>query len=121
MKTKSKSKPVRIVKTVSKIIHPETKGFWFMNLRSLYFSDYFCVQYVYLNFPKTKSICPPSKKKSDKIYGQEVVKKEVKNVDYVYGRQQIITYNNKTYDLTNRIDFETLHHNLEVECALNNI
>lgn len=119
MKTKSKSKPVRIVKTVSKIIHPETKGFWFMN--GQHFTNYFTVKYVYLNFPKTKSICPPSKRKSEKVYGQEKISKLVKDIDYVFGSKEIITYNNKKYDLTNELDFETLHHNLEVECALNNI
>ena len=119
MKTKSKSKRVIIVKEVSKIIKPETFNFWFIG--QPHFTNYFTVKYVYLNFPNTKSICPPSKKKSEKVYGQEKISKLVKDIDYVFGRKEIITYNNKKYDLTNELDFETLHHNLEVECALNNI
>lgn len=119
MKTKSKSKQVIIVKEVSKIIKPSNTFFWFMN--GQHFTNYFTVKYVYLNFPKTKSICPSSKRKSEKVYGQEKISKLVKDIDYVFGSREIITYNNKKYDLTNELDFETLHHNLEVECALNNI
>lgn len=119
MKTKSKSKQVIIVNEVSKIIKPSNTFFWFMN--GQHFTNYFTVKYVYLNFPKTKSICPPSKRKSEKVYGQEKISKLVKDIDYVFGSREIITYNNKKYDLTNELDFETLHHNLEVECALNNI
>lgn len=118
-KTKSKSKQVIIIKEVSKIFKPTISFFWF--LKRPYFTNYFTVKYEYWNFPNTKSICPPSKRKSEKVYGREVVKVEKKNVDYVYGHHQIITYNNKTYDLNNELDFETLHHNLEVECALNKI
>lgn len=105
---------------VSKIIDNRNTrwSIWSFNSKDKYFT----VTYSYYNIPKRITPwCPQSKKKSDKVYGVETIKHKTEDKVYVFGSPVTVTFNGKLYNLANELEFDMLHHDLDVECTLNNL
>jgi len=79
-------------------------------------------KYSYYNIPKRITPwCPQSKKKSDKVYGVETIKHKTEDKVYVFGSPVTVTFNGKLYNLASELEFDMLHHDLDVECTLKNL